>query len=71
MGDTSSFDTLLNTLVLRNELKKKDVFMVLRIFLTGRKSGPPLKELFQMIPKEIILERINKYLTPRSGETKE
>jgi glutamyl-tRNA synthetase len=70
-GNTPSFDTLLNTMVLRNELKKKDVFMVLRIFLTGRKSGPPLKELFQMIPKEIILERINKYLTPRNGETKE
>ncbi len=70
-GDTSSFDTILNTLAGRNELKKKDIFMVLRIFLTGRKSGPPLKEIFQMIPKEIILERINKYLRPRGGETKE
>jgi glutamyl/glutaminyl-tRNA synthetase len=43
-------------------LKKKDLYMILRIFLTGRKSGPPLKEMLQLIPTAIIVKRINGYL---------
>jgi nondiscriminating glutamyl-tRNA synthetase len=43
-------------------LKKKDLYMILRIFLTGRKSGPPLKEILQMIPNDIIIKRIDRYL---------
>jgi glutamyl-tRNA synthetase len=43
-------------------LKKKDLYMILRIFLTGRKSGPPLKEMLQLIPTDIIVKRINGYL---------
>ena len=36
--------------------------MILRIFLTGRKSGPPLKEILQLIPNDIIVKRIDRYL---------
>jgi glutamyl/glutaminyl-tRNA synthetase len=43
-------------------LKKKDIYMILRIFLTGRKSGPPLKEILQLIPNDIIVKRIDGYL---------
>jgi nondiscriminating glutamyl-tRNA synthetase len=43
-------------------LKKKDLYMILRIFLTGRKSGPPLKEILHLIPNGIIIKRINGYL---------
>jgi glutamyl/glutaminyl-tRNA synthetase len=50
----------------KTDLKKKDFFMVLRILFTGRKSGPPLKEIFQLIPKDIIMKRIDGYLTTAS-----
>jgi glutamyl/glutaminyl-tRNA synthetase len=46
------------TLEERLSLKKKDLFMVLRILSTGRTSGPPLAEVFPLIPKEHIIERV-------------
>jgi len=40
------------------DVPKKELFMVLRILLTGRMDGPPLKDMFRLIPKGHILERI-------------
>ncbi len=40
------------------DLGKKELFMVLRILFTGRTSGPPLKEVFPLIPRDHILKRI-------------
>jgi nondiscriminating glutamyl-tRNA synthetase len=48
-------------------LKKKDLYMILRIFLTGRKNGPPLKEILQLIPNDIIIKRIDRYLDATRG----
>jgi glutamyl/glutaminyl-tRNA synthetase len=65
-NDTSSFERIIDALGGKTDLKKKDFFMVLRILFTGRKSGPPLKEIFQLIPKDIIMKRIDGYLTTAS-----
>ena len=40
------------------DLKKRDVFMILRIFLTGRMDGPPLTDVINYIPSEIIIDRL-------------
>jgi glutamyl-tRNA synthetase len=39
-------------------LSRKELLMFLRVVMTGKKSGPPLSELYRLIPKEIILKRI-------------
>jgi glutamyl/glutaminyl-tRNA synthetase len=39
-------------------LDRKSSFLSLRIALTGRKSGPPLKEVFRLMSKDSILKRI-------------
>lgn len=39
-------------------LGKKELFMVLRVLFTGRTSGPPLKEVYRLIPRDHILKRI-------------
>jgi glutamyl-tRNA synthetase len=57
-----SVEGIVNTLMEGSGLKKKDLYMIIRIFLTGRKSGPPLKEILQLIPKDIIVKRIESYL---------
>jgi len=58
-----SVDIIINSLLMEGPgLKKKDLYMILRIFLTGRKNGPPLKEIFPLIPAEIVLKRIKSYL---------
>lgn len=57
-----SVEGIIDALTEGSALKKKDLYMILRIFLTGRKNGPPLKEIFQLIPAEIVLKRIKSYL---------
>ena len=57
-----SVENIVNALMEGSGLKKKDLYMILRIFLTGRKSGPPLKEILQLIPNDIIIKRIDRYL---------
>ena len=49
-----SVENIVNALMEGSGLKKKDLYMILRILLTGRKSGPPLKEILQLIPNDII-----------------
>ncbi|OPY65206.1 MAG: Glutamate--tRNA ligase [Syntrophorhabdus sp. PtaU1.Bin002] len=39
-------------------LTRKELFMVLRILITGRVNGPPLKDVFRLIPRGHILERL-------------
>jgi glutamyl/glutaminyl-tRNA synthetase len=57
-----SVESIVNALVEGSGFKKKDLYMILRIFLTGRKSGPPLKEVLKLIPNDIIITRIDRYL---------
>jgi nondiscriminating glutamyl-tRNA synthetase len=62
-----SLENIVNALMERTGLKKKDLYMILRILLTGRKSGPPLKEVLQLIPNDIIRTRIDRYLDATRG----
>jgi glutamyl-tRNA synthetase len=62
----TTFEQLLHELQSTTNIKKRDMFMVLRIIVTGRKSGPPLGEIFPLIPKDIIIKRINRFLSPIS-----
>jgi glutamyl/glutaminyl-tRNA synthetase len=57
-----SFEELTQTLSRPADLKKKDFFMILRAFITGRSDGPPLKEIFPLVPVDIITGRIDAYL---------
>ncbi|MCX7858269.1 MAG: glutamate--tRNA ligase [Deltaproteobacteria bacterium] len=41
----------------------KENMLTLRVLLTGRKIGPPIDSILSLIPKEIILGRIECYLT--------
>lgn len=57
-----TFEELTNEICNRINIKKKDMFMTLRIIFTGRKSGPPLGEIFHLIPKDNIMRRINGFI---------
>lgn len=57
-----TFEHVLQRLEGTTNMKKRDILMVLRIISTGRKSGPPLGEIFHLIPKDIIITRIDSYL---------
>lgn len=67
-GKTVSFEELVDALDRPADLKKKDVFMILRTFITGRKDGPPLKDIFPLVPRDIITRRIDNYLGRKSDE---
>jgi glutamyl/glutaminyl-tRNA synthetase len=53
-----SFERTLHRMEVVTSMKRKDMFLLLRIFTTGRKNGPPLGEIFPLIPKDIIMKRI-------------
>jgi glutamyl-tRNA synthetase len=63
-GNSPAVESIVNTLMEGSGLKKKDLYMILRILLTGRKSGPPLKEILRLIPNDIIIQRTDRYLDP-------
>ncbi|MBA4418649.1 MAG: glutamate--tRNA ligase [Syntrophus sp. (in: bacteria)] len=54
-----SFEQIAKAFQEATGLPKRDVFMVLRILSTGRRFGPPLKEVFPLIGKENIVKRIS------------
>jgi nondiscriminating glutamyl-tRNA synthetase len=56
--DTIKFDDLFTILQEKTGLTRKNQLMFLRVAFTGRKNGPPLSELYHMIPKDIIFARI-------------
>ena len=67
-SSSSSVENIIDALIEEGSgLKKKDLYMILRIFLTGRKSGPPLKEIIQLVPNNIIVKRIDGYLDATHG----
>jgi glutamyl/glutaminyl-tRNA synthetase len=53
-----SFERTLQRLEVVTSMKRRDMFLLLRIFTTGRKNGPPLGEIFPLIPKDIIMKRV-------------
>lgn len=52
------FDELLGQLQKMAGLEKRDAMMLLRITITGQKKGPPLRDVFQIMPKQVILDRL-------------
>jgi glutamyl/glutaminyl-tRNA synthetase len=56
--DGKDFDEIFNSFKTESPFPRKEQMMLLRIAITGRKSGPPLKEVYRLIPKHIILSRI-------------
>lgn len=62
-GDVQvSFEDLAGMIGARENLRRKDLFMILRAFVTGRPDGPPLKDVFPLVPVSIITGRIEAYL---------
>ena len=53
-----SFERTVNRMEAVTSMKRRDIFLLLRIFATGRKNGPPLGEVFPLIPKDIIMKRV-------------
>jgi len=53
------FEEIYETLEKGSGLARKDLMMLLRVAITGRKSGPPLKEVFRLTPECLILERVS------------
>jgi nondiscriminating glutamyl-tRNA synthetase len=58
-----TFEELLHELQNATNIKKNSMFMTLRIIFTGRKSGPPLGEMFHLIREDIIMKRINESIS--------
>ncbi|HUJ69660.1 MAG TPA: glutamate--tRNA ligase [Syntrophorhabdales bacterium] len=56
-ADHGDLERLLKSAEERSTLSRRELFMALRVIITGRKSGPPLKELYRLMPKDTILER--------------
>jgi len=57
-GSEVTFEEILEKVIHAVNAPKKELFLVLRILITGRTDGPPLKDIFQLIPRVHILERI-------------
>jgi glutamyl/glutaminyl-tRNA synthetase len=53
-----TFEEIFNRVAHAIDIPRKELFMVLRIVLSGRTNGPPLKDMFRLIPRSHILERI-------------
>jgi glutamyl/glutaminyl-tRNA synthetase len=63
--DGLTFDELTGALAAPPGLRKRDLFMILRAFITGRSDGPPLREVFPLVPAEVVAGRIDAYLKHR------
>ncbi|OPY81740.1 MAG: Glutamate--tRNA ligase [Syntrophorhabdus sp. PtaU1.Bin153] len=57
-GRESTFEEIVDRMAGTTNLTRRQLFMVLRILITGRVNGPPLKDVFRLIPKDYILERL-------------
>ncbi|MBP1747047.1 MAG: gltX [Deltaproteobacteria bacterium] len=57
-GSEVTFEEILEKVIHAVNAPKKELFLVLRILITGRTDGPPLKDIFHLIPRVHILERI-------------
>jgi glutamyl-tRNA synthetase len=57
-GSEVAFEEILEKVIHAVNAPKKELFLVLRILITGRTDGPPLKDIFHLIPRVHILERI-------------
>ncbi|HOL05520.1 MAG TPA: hypothetical protein PLO04_05210, partial [Syntrophorhabdaceae bacterium] len=52
------FDYILEEIRSRYRLPKKEAMILLRVIFTGKKNGPPLRDIFPLILKDSILARL-------------
>jgi glutamyl-tRNA synthetase/nondiscriminating glutamyl-tRNA synthetase len=57
-ADDGDLEELFKRLEAKSTLSRRDLFMFIRIVISGKKSGPPLKDLYRLMPKQTILKRI-------------
>jgi glutamyl-tRNA synthetase len=57
-GSHGTFEEIFSRLEKVGGLSRRELLMLLRVAMTGKRSGPPLTELYPIIPKEFILKRI-------------
>lgn len=57
-----SLDAVIKSLTSQTGLKGKELFLLVRIALTGRSTGPKLKDLFDTLGRDEILTRIENRL---------
>ena len=57
-ADDGDLEELFKRLEAKSALSRRDLFMFIRIVVSGKKSGPPLKDLYRLMPKQTILKRI-------------
>ncbi len=58
-GDSNlDFDGILEETKARYRLSKKEAMILLRVIFTGKKNGPPLKDIFPLILKDSIIARL-------------
>jgi glutamyl-tRNA synthetase len=62
-SDPVLYDTFLNLLKPKVKAKGKDLFMPIRVALTGKEHGPELKRLFPILGMECIRTRFQKALS--------
>lgn len=60
--EAESFDEILSRAKNRLDARGAKLFIPIRIALTGRKTGPALKDLFGIIGKKVVQTRIDRFL---------
>lgn len=59
---TCGWKDIINHLKTKFDLKGKKLFMPLRLILSGQEDGPPLEDLYDFVPQDIIKQRIGKLI---------
>lgn len=61
--NTTKIEKVIRDLQVKNEYKKNQYFMMVRIAVTGKKATPPLFETMEVLGKELTLKRLKTALT--------
>ena len=56
--DTSIWNDWVSNILTGSDFKKNEVFMSLRLAITGKEKGPDLSDILSFIPKEVVLKRL-------------
>ena len=66
-SEKTDLKTILGILKEQHNVKGKALFMPLRIALTGQTHGPELGPIFNLMPQDIKMMRLNSLLTLLEG----
>ena len=56
--DTFIWNDWVSNILTGSDFKKNEVFMSLRLAITGKEKGPDLSDILSFIPKEVVLKRL-------------